>query len=170
MSVAVAVGLLVVGLAYGTYTLGARLVARWQEDLYAQNALHLITQQFGRDVRSAQAVARVSPGRLELMGPARAPVVYRWEGGALWRNDVRMHPEAVQVVQASFRRASADSSVERRGEGDTSFQQGRPVQLVLELSIEVRGDTLRARVGAAIRQPAAWLAGSPQDIRSSAER
>ena len=67
VTVAVAVGPVVIGLAYGAYWGTQRFGARWEDRLKAQNALHVMLRRFSADVRAAEYVAGFSVSSLDLV-------------------------------------------------------------------------------------------------------
>lgn len=93
-SVALALGLFVVGLAFSTYLFGTRMVGRWQHALETSQAVHGIGRRLHDDVRAARRIE--SDGASLRLSHPEGTVRYRWDDETLHRNDVAMHPASLR--------------------------------------------------------------------------
>lgn len=96
LSVALAIALIITGLAYETYLLTSRMVNRWEHGMTVSNAAHRIARQVIDDVRRAKdASARPREKALTLIMAPRDTVRYQWTESIVRRNGQPMHPLTV---------------------------------------------------------------------------
>lgn len=192
--VAMAVGFLVIGLAYAAYGEASRHVSRWQGRVAAENALHLALRRFSEDVRSSAGALSVSSRALTLSrGDSRPPVRYVWKGGRLLREGRPATPAGVRVTSAAFRedsttgstrpvpssrgrpsgalsRPSRSSSLRpspQSGGGDSGREGGAPL-LSLQLTVRAGGVSAQGHAVARPRQKTGgWGEGGGNRRRST---
>lgn len=104
LGVAFAIALIITGLAYETYLLTNRMVARWRRSVIVSSAAHRIAHQVAVDVRRAKAiVARPNEKALTLVVAPHDTVRYQWTAALMRRNGRAMHPPAVGTAGVDVR-------------------------------------------------------------------
>ena len=156
--VALAVSLLVIGLAYAVYAQASRHVQQWRQKSAAENALHLALRLFSQDVRAAEQVQRVSLGRVTLCeGEHR--IRYVRQGKTLLRNGRAVVPENFPAAKIALGR---DSSAHAAAPTGRAFRTGggrrlgaKPL-LSLRIVLSVPGGPLQGTATARPRRSGGW--------------
>ncbi|MEM1055064.1 MAG: prepilin-type N-terminal cleavage/methylation domain-containing protein [Bacteroidota bacterium] len=152
------------GFAFSAYALASRAVTRWDQRTDLEDAAHVVRQRLALDLFSADRVRVAAPDSLlvwtapagtEADGRASAePIVFYARDGALYRNDVRAHREAIRLEAFDVwtRTADGDSLLEAGfGEADEITLVGARVRLALDTA------TVTREVRVALRPTPSWL-------------
>lgn len=162
LSVAFAIALIITGLAYETYLLTSRMVARWQRSVIVSNAAHRIAHQVAVDVRRAKAlVTRPHEKTLTLVLAPHDTVRYQWIKAVVRRNGRPMHPLTVGATGVDVR---AEPLGQRFWVDVAVRMTNRPLQGADEATARrtaLPADTVALSLRVATRLPAPWPTVSP---------
>lgn len=145
VSVAVTIGLLVAGLAYGAYVFSARVVAGWEQHVRAENELHLFTRRFSQEVRAARGIHQGTERDLTLYHVDGNEVTYQWGEGQLHRDGIPVELTNVAMETGTF--------TVQQGEERATVVLRFPVRFP---KIAVSAAPRDVRIGVATRLPLNW--------------
>ena len=154
--VALLVALVLSSVLFAVHLATTQWVVPWQREVELENHMHIMAQRLVADL--AQAEQLISDGSAwTLTYRSGRAVAYRYEEGALLRNELPMHAEGLRVVE--FRldpsRAEMRYALPRR---EAAFENERSVlQVEIHLSIRSRERTLTVVTSTALRQHRPWL-------------
>lgn len=143
--VAVALLVLLAGLALGTYAAARRAVGAYEARLALFSAAEGLRHRLALDLVRAEALVPAAPDSLVLaLGNGRR-VGYGWTGSALSRGGVPVGSATVAVESFVVTALPPDAA-----------RAGSPPVAEVRAVLRVRERSQRVRVRAALRAPAAW--------------